>query len=510
MIIEYKAPHKLTLSNLQAGLARATDRGSLDLPKDVLDHPMIPTEPGEKYIYKSEMLTASALTQTFAYMVENGLEYSYLTTGDAFVFLRILEDEPHTLYYHFTQPKVEGGDGIGELLCRTSVSQSVSFSLLALGSTTRSHEWRARTLKTAYKVGTGHEAILLQMLHEEEAVTPPSSAFKARKGDSIFKRSPIATRLRTSRKGRNRCNPSEIVVKEDSQGPSDQSDADDSPDRGTSLKQKPRPKTPSAQPKAPEATGTSKDNLQYCTQACLLGFVQRNKLDHACPNANAHRLGDSDDHAISQKSFLRLMRRQLKQTLDKNCEPLGLQGSRGALFRLTLVQYGYTFVAKGTVEAFVPHLLHEGQIYQQMSKIQGLVVPVYLGNLSLSNPYFLDVGMRIVHMMLMSWAGEIAEHDLISSMGKKLHEETKRAFAEIQKLGIVHGDIREQNTLWSVEREGIMLIDFERSVSFKDREAFKALSPNSKRKLPLTEDLMSNLRSPAKWMESSGLRSIQV
>lgn len=102
MIIEYKAPHKLTLSNLQAGLARAADRGSLDLPKDVLDHPMIPTEPGEKYIYKSEMLTASALTQTFAYMVENGLEYSYLTTGDAFVFLRILEDEPHTLYYHLT------------------------------------------------------------------------------------------------------------------------------------------------------------------------------------------------------------------------------------------------------------------------------------------------------------------------------------------------------------------------------------------------------------------------
>ena len=36
-------------------------------------------------------------------------------------------------------------------------------------------------------------------------------------------------------------------------------------------------------------------------------------------------------------------------------------------------------------------------------------VPVYLGNIDLIHRYFYDVGVRIVHMLLMSWAGEVAE-----------------------------------------------------------------------------------------------------
>ncbi len=40
-------------------------------------------------------------------MVENGLAYSYLTTGEAYVFLYIIESEPHTLYYHLAEPNAE-------------------------------------------------------------------------------------------------------------------------------------------------------------------------------------------------------------------------------------------------------------------------------------------------------------------------------------------------------------------------------------------------------------------
>jgi hypothetical protein len=40
-------------------------------------------------------------------MVEDGLEYSYLTTGEAFVFLQIKEAEPHTLYYHLVEPNTK-------------------------------------------------------------------------------------------------------------------------------------------------------------------------------------------------------------------------------------------------------------------------------------------------------------------------------------------------------------------------------------------------------------------
>jgi hypothetical protein len=40
-------------------------------------------------------------------MVENSLEYSYLTTREAFVFLQIEEAKPHTLYYHLAEPNAK-------------------------------------------------------------------------------------------------------------------------------------------------------------------------------------------------------------------------------------------------------------------------------------------------------------------------------------------------------------------------------------------------------------------
>ena len=55
----------------------------MNLPEDVINRPTIPTDPEEKFVYHSEWLVAASLTQTYGYMVENGLEYSYLTTGEA-------------------------------------------------------------------------------------------------------------------------------------------------------------------------------------------------------------------------------------------------------------------------------------------------------------------------------------------------------------------------------------------------------------------------------------------
>jgi hypothetical protein len=106
MVIEYKPSHKLLVYNLQVGLLRA-DSGSMDLLKDVINRPTIPTDPEEKFVYHLEWLVGAALTQTYDYMVENGLEYSYLTTREAFVFLQIKEAEPHTLYYHLAEPNAK-------------------------------------------------------------------------------------------------------------------------------------------------------------------------------------------------------------------------------------------------------------------------------------------------------------------------------------------------------------------------------------------------------------------
>ena len=139
IIVEYKPSHKLSVFNLRAGLLRA-DSGSMNLVEDVINRITIPTNPEEKFVYNSEWLVTAALTQTYGYMIENGLEYSYLVTAEAFVFLWIKENEPHTLYYHLAEPNIEAEaqDEIDIMLCRTTVSQASTFCLLALDSKPRS------------------------------------------------------------------------------------------------------------------------------------------------------------------------------------------------------------------------------------------------------------------------------------------------------------------------------------------------------------------------------------
>jgi hypothetical protein len=222
MVVEYKPSHKLSVFNLRAGLLRA-DSGSMNVLEDVINRITTPTKPDEKFVYHSEWLTVAALTQTYAYMIENGLEYSKLATGEADVFLQIKEDEPHILYYHLAEPNIEAEaqTEVDILLCRTAVSQTLTFCL-ALDSKPRNQKWRNNALETACRAVIDHEAILRQIPAEEKALTPPSSVFQAR--IYPFNRSPIMLRPRKSRKVRNSCSSADIIVNEDPQSPSDSSD----------------------------------------------------------------------------------------------------------------------------------------------------------------------------------------------------------------------------------------------------------------------------------------------
>jgi serine/threonine protein kinase len=205
----------------------------------------------------------------------------------------------------------------------------------------------------------------------------------------------------------------------------------------------------------------------------------------ACPNVGAHRAqGAGNKHALGRKSLAKLMLRQLTENPDNGCEPLGKQGACGALFRLTLESYRYTFVAKGTVTAFTAKLKHECLIYRHLDEVQGELIPVYLGNISLVRPYFLDFGVRIVHMLFMSWAGEQARKDLVSSLGRDMDEETAHAVINLRHHGVEHRDVRPPNILWNPEGRKVMLVDFERSEILKQAPILQEISPNRKRKLP--------------------------
>src|SRR5271163_277652 len=72
---------------------------------------------------------------------------------------------------------------------------------------------------------------------------------------------------------------------------------------------------------------------------------------------------------------------------DGGVSSIELRSYHGALFSITLSSHGYTFVGKGTVEAFVSDLRHEGHIYERLKSEQGRAVPVYLGNMDLNRTY---------------------------------------------------------------------------------------------------------------------------
>lgn len=64
-----------------------------------------------------------------------------------------------------------------------------------------------------------------------------------------------------------------------------------------------------------------------------------------------------------------MVQRQLALTLYRNCKDLSIQGSRGALFQITLASHGYSLVGKGTRDVFVSDLMHEGRMYDRLQSI---------------------------------------------------------------------------------------------------------------------------------------------
>lgn len=201
--------------------------------------------------------------------------------------------------------------------------------------------------------------------------------------------------------------------------------------------------------------------MTFCTQRCLRGLLIGGLLDESCPNIETHRKGDNH-HCLDPSSFRELMGKQLAESLIANCFSLDLKGYRGALFKVRLTSHGYTVAAKCTSSAHVSNLLHESVVYNQLDEIQGIHVPVCLGNIDLPG-ILRHNGVQYVHMMFLSWGGERIE--LHAELFKDLDVEGQavETLQAIHELGVLHCDVSPRNILWSKELGHIMFIDFERS-----------------------------------------------
>ncbi|KAJ6105282.1 hypothetical protein N7523_010092 [Penicillium sp. IBT 18751x] len=469
--VEYKPPHKLSVATLRMGLR------PMDLWKDMVRSNKIPTNQEAKLRYNAERLVCSALVQEYHVMIQEGLEYSYVTNGIARVLLRVPHDDPGTLYYFLCDPNSEVNMEMEASFANTSVARTLCLCLMAFHSPVRGQEWRNSVRpdipiwKTSFDHTRSHipEDEFRQLPLNSDSTAPefpsPDSG-STYEPSSSPPDSPDSTAGQVSTRSRVSCAPSDVRHRsQSSQSP----DPDSNPATRRKRTFSQVPSSPSAQrvarqretidDRGPDSRPRHRD-AQFCTQRCLLGLQSGGLLDDCCPNVMLHRRSKDDlQHPITSENLVRLLKAQLDENIDR-CTPLGGCGAYGAPFKLTCVVYGYTVIGKGTTSGLWKEVSREAEVYRILQKAQGSAVPVFLGTIDLAKIYFLHGAGEIRHMLVMGWGGKsTASMELTPQLLQGIHQSNK----EIRALGIIHEDLRRDNVLWNEELGRAMIIDFHRS-----------------------------------------------
>ncbi|KAJ5159176.1 uncharacterized protein N7500_008827 [Penicillium coprophilum] len=486
---EYKPPHKLSVEDFHLGLVE------MDLYKDIVRSNKIPTDKEEKLKYDAKRLVCSAIVQEYHVMIQEGLEYSYVTTGIARVLLRVPRDNPSTLYYHFCDPNSEVDPPEAENRFqepKTSIARVLCLCLMAFRSSIRDQEWRQRA-RQGLQIWDSNLSRTRSELSKESQPLPNSSStyeeYTSPESGSAYEPDssppgPVSQELpsegrRVSTRTRGTCAPPNDRHR--TQSP-DSSGSDSSQATGRKRGFSQVTSSPSTQRAARQdharryEDSQSRRDAQFCTQRCLFGLQTGGNLDDNCPNVNLHRRGqDNVKHLITSEDLVRLLNEQLDDNIDR-CIPFGRCGSYGAPFKLTCIVYGYTVVGKGTTSNLWKQVSSEAQVYRILRKAQGSAVPVFLGTIDLAKIYFLHRAGEICHMLIMGWGGEnTAEMEMEPWLSREIQRSTK----EIEALGVIHDDLRYDNILWNKELGRALIIDFHRATLNT-----RPLKSREKRKLP--------------------------
>ncbi|KAM3520209.1 hypothetical protein MY4038_009508 [Beauveria bassiana] len=464
-VYDYKAAHKFSVKHLEAALAKETL--FVDVHEWVLCE-QYARDPELRKQEQEEARIAMALIQVFNYMLSYAVDYGFVTAGKSLVQLTYDRAEPLVLRWRLCIPNNVEAQGTTEAqisqLYQTAVAQLASFCLLSLRSTTLT----GRSLEEAL-----HHAIihlrLWKVTRYKDPATPPESdgkaspsAWPSRGTDKTYLSdgSPSTNKYPLRSRSRASC--------KDATMPSQTRDDDEGGDgdkRGRAESHQRRTRVGSSTNKRGQGSNKRKDSgsknpasaftRQYCTQACLLGLKHGYQLDRKCPNVLSHDVEGNGRHPLDAMKLTQLMAKQLREDVYEVSLALdgwGKCGISGVLFKLEMASLGYTFVGKGTTSMNPSHLTHEGKIYRKLSNLQGYIIPVHLGMVSLDPGYLLPGGARVAHMMLLSWAGHVAS--------SKRKSEANRSIQTIYENGVVHQDQCAANLLWNAERRCVMVIDF--------------------------------------------------
>ncbi|KAH7010964.1 hypothetical protein B0J12DRAFT_690969 [Macrophomina phaseolina] len=479
--IEYKAPHKLTREEIAVGLS-----GDIKPHQDVID------KEGDSPEFFSKWLLAAVVTQCFSYMINRGIQYGYVFTGDAIVFLHI-PDDPTTVYYYLSVPNVDVQDDDESRLHRTAVAQVSTFVLRALAAEPPPQEWH-QAASALDRWAVEYTDVLKKIPETERKTTRETFSYQPSRWIPS-----VRSRIRT----RSQCLPIDDRARVQRNNDGDSGDGDDS---GNSMPPTPTPqrtaRSRSCQSSSRQqgkrgitadrstnqagmraAKSTTKPRVEdrpYCTHDCLLGLMRGGPLDQHCPNIQSHK-----KRHIKPETFLRLVRRQLATdiSVDADCKPLYLRGSRGALFKVRLSSHGYTLVAKGMEECDAHHLQHEDRMYKHVSLVQGKIVPVCVGLADLKIPYYYDCGVY-THMLFLSWAGRPLSRSINQDNKCAFLQEARVMLEGLHRLGVLHKDPALRNILRDDCTGRLMWTDLERA-EVCARSPLGPICPNRKRKRPV-------------------------
>ncbi|KAI9730984.1 MAG: hypothetical protein M1834_005445 [Cirrosporium novae-zelandiae] len=137
-VINYQGPYEVSVEDISWGF-----RDSLSI-SNIIQRDTVPTDLNQRSAENSEEVIAAVVTQAFDAMINCGLEYTYIITGEAIVFLRVNENEPTTLYYHVSLPNQEADRCHDPILriSRTTIGQVLGFCLMAFQSEQRGDDWQ--------------------------------------------------------------------------------------------------------------------------------------------------------------------------------------------------------------------------------------------------------------------------------------------------------------------------------------------------------------------------------
>ena len=76
-------------------------------------------------------------------------------------------------------------------------------------------------------------------------------------------------------------------------------------------------------------------------------------------------------------------------------------------------------MAKGTVKALVSDISYEVKTYQHLQTLQGTAIPICFAYVILRHGYHLDLGVKISHMLLLSWGGETISKDSAGGLKRR-------------------------------------------------------------------------------------------